>query len=284
MFKQLIFASLFLLPSLTLHANQDNSYKMPRTEVIPIKDTQRNRQYELYIKLPESYASNTEQTYPVIYFTDAVWHIDILSASTAFLMEDVILVGISWQKDIEQALLKEHGEYVSRFRDYSMRGSNNPKVQEKYQLGQANNHMNFIQNNVFAFVEKHYRTQPTNRTYFGYSAGGAFGSYILLHQPETFKNYILGSPALQGDIPTLTELNSNSSYNQLTKTNIFVSYGKGEQEQSGDIDKFIKLLRKHKNINLTHSIIKGDHQTAFPRTGVESISWLASVQNTGNKS
>lgn len=283
MIKPLIFAFLVFLPSLYLHAGQIKQYKMPRTEVVPIKDTQANRQYELYIKLPESYGTNTQQNYPVIYFTDAVWHIDILSASTAFLMKDVILVGISWQKDIEAVLLKEHGEYVSRFRDYSMRPSKNAKVQAKYQLGQANNHLNFIQNNVFKFIEQTYRTQPNNRTYFGYSAGGAFGSYVLLHQPETFKNYILGSPALQGDLPTLIELSRSSNATEAVK-NVFVSYGNDEQERAGDIQQFIELVKKNKHLSLTHTVIKGDHQTAFPRTGVESIDWLVNLNNSGNKS
>lgn len=283
MMKPLIIAILVFLPSLTLQANQTTAYKMPRTAVIPIEDTQADRQYELYIKLPESYVKNNEQSYPVIYFTDAVWHIDILSASTAFLMEDVILVGISWQKDIESALLKEHGEYVSRFRDYSIRESSNPKVQAKYHLGQASNHLDFIKNNVFKFVEQRYRTQPDNRTYFGYSAGGVFGSYVLLSQPSTFKNYILGSPALQGDIPTLLELKKSVKY-QPVPTNVFVSYGTGEQEQADEINQFIKLLKKERNVSLTHSIIKGDHQTAFPTTGVESVNWLANLKTFGGES
>ena len=57
----------------------DNSYlELPRIQVIPIEDTKNDRQYELYIKLPEDYSENKDKKYPVLYSTDAMWHIEIL--------------------------------------------------------------------------------------------------------------------------------------------------------------------------------------------------------------
>ena len=56
---------------------------------------------------------------PVLYFTDAMWHIEILSASTEYMLEDVILVGISWEKNLKGELGKL-GAHASRFRDYSI--------------------------------------------------------------------------------------------------------------------------------------------------------------------
>ena len=68
--------------------------ELSRFEVIPIKDNELERTYDLYIKLPESYSEDKNAVYPVIYFTDAAWHLEILSASTEYMLEDVILVGI----------------------------------------------------------------------------------------------------------------------------------------------------------------------------------------------
>src|SRR5690606_5903539 len=114
-------------------------------------------------------------------------------ASTSYLMEDVILVGISWQTDIHENIKKELGAHASRFRDYTISKSSNAEIQAKYKLGQASNHLAFIRNDVIKYIESNYRTDPENRSYFGYSAGGLFGAYILLTQPDTFRNYILGS-------------------------------------------------------------------------------------------
>ena len=72
--------------------------ELPQIQVVPIKDSKTERNYELYIELPEDYSENTDKTYPVLYYTDATWHLEILSACQEYILEDVILVGISWQK------------------------------------------------------------------------------------------------------------------------------------------------------------------------------------------
>ena len=183
--KNSILVFLFLLPFINVEASEPKSLELPAIQVIPIIDTQSDRQYELYIKLPEDYAKNKDKTYPVIYFTDALWHVELLSAATEYIMEDVILVGISWQKDIAEDLKQEYGAHVSRFGDYSFKKISNPK-HPKIKFGQATNHLAFIRKDVFKYVEENYRTEPNNRSYFGFSAGGLFGTYVLMAQPDTF--------------------------------------------------------------------------------------------------
>ena len=272
---------LTLLVSLNSVFAQENrtgdltNFELAHTQVIPIRDNQTDRQYELYIKLPESYSENDTIKYPVIYHTDAVWHIEILSAATEYIIEEVILVGISWQKDLKGEL-GALGAHASRFRDYSVNESSNPENQAKYHLGQASNHLTFIRKDVIKYVENNYRTDPNNRSYFGYSMSGLFGAYILLAQPDTFKNYILGSPALKGDIPFLSELDSKRKG---LNANVFVSYGDLEKEASNHIEEFIAFLknRNDESLSLQHVVIEGSHQTAFPMTAVRSVTWLSKL-------
>ncbi len=266
----------------------DHSYlELPRIQVIPIEDTKNDRQFELYVKLPEGYSENKDKKYPVLYFTDAMWHIEILSASTEYMLEDVILVGISWQKDINEDLKKEIGEHVSRYRDYSFRKSNKPEIQTKFQLGQASKHLDFIRNDVFKYVDNTYRTDSNSRTYFGYSMGGEFGAYILLTQAETFDNYILGSPSIKNEVAYLTELNSKfgpfeaSNRNTSLNANVFISYGSLEQEMVEPLEEFISVLKNRRDdgLSLLTEVIEGNHQTAFPMTAVRSVAWLSSLMN-----
>ncbi|GAA4278691.1 alpha/beta hydrolase [Aquimarina mytili] len=260
---------------------------LPKIEVIPIKDTKVNRQYELYVKLPEGYSENNDRQYPVIYYTDAIWHVEILSSATEYIMEEAILVGISWQKDIEEALIKEKGAHVSRFRDYSVGKSSNTEYQAKYQFGQAGNHLDFIRNDVLKYVETNYRTDSNNRSYFGYSLGGEFGAYILLKQSDTFKNYILGSPSFGKDITYFSELISNITQKQSSlNANVFISYGTLEKDSGKQVEEFIRLLRDRndKSLSILPVVIEGNHRTAFPRTGVRSVTWLASLFKEGVKS
>ena len=282
MYKHLIIAFIFLFSFSSTHAGEKKSFEIPRTEIIPIKDSVSGGLYELYVKLPKGYSENTEADYPVIYFTDADWHIELLSAAQEFLLEDVILVGISWQKDMPKQLTEEVGPYVSRFRDYTVVESSNADRQAKYHFGQAGSHLAFIRKDVLPYVENNYRANPRNRTYFGYSAGGLFGSYIIIAKPDTFNNYILGSPSLKGDIPYLTELAEEvSSEQSQVNANVYITHGSLEEELSGYLDQYIALLEvaNKPSLSLSKVEIEGSHQTAFPMTGVRAVTWLSNLIN-----
>jgi predicted alpha/beta superfamily hydrolase len=189
MAKITVLMSLFLLPFVCVEASAQQAYEMPRTQVVPITDSKADRQYELYIRLPEGYSENTDIKYPVIYATDAVWHMDMLSGTTEYLMPNVIVAGISWEKGLD-----DERPHFSRYRDYSLVESSNLERQAKYQFGQAGSHLSFIRDDVIPYVENNYRVKPSERIYFGYSLGGTFGVYVLFEQPDTFNHYILGSP------------------------------------------------------------------------------------------
>lgn len=264
-----------------VETTQPKQFEIPRTEVIPIQNTVSGGQYELYIKLPEEYSENKDKKYPVLYFTDAIWHIEILSGSVDYMLEDAILVGISWEKDLKGEL-GALGDHASRFRDYSVKESDNPELQAKYNIGHADSHLNFIRNDVIKYVENNYRTDIKSRTYFGYSLGGEFGAYILLSQPGTFKNYILGSPTLEGNIPYFKELESTTALNRKGfNANVFISYGSLEEEMYEYAEEFISLMKKRndESLNLEYFVIEGNHQTAFPKTAVRSVDWLSNLAN-----
>jgi len=82
--KILVLVCLSLLTFLTVQASDTSDFTLPKIQVLPIKDTQANRQYELYIKLPEGYSKNKDKIYPVIYLTDALWQTELLSGATDF--------------------------------------------------------------------------------------------------------------------------------------------------------------------------------------------------------
>lgn len=118
------------LTAVHAEAGERSPYAMPRTHVVSIQDTTSDRPYELYVKLPEGYAEETDKKYPVIYTTDAAWHMDMLSGATEYLMPDAILVGISWQKDLDP-----DKAFASRFRDYTVTEYSNPETQATHQGG-----------------------------------------------------------------------------------------------------------------------------------------------------
>lgn len=252
------------------------AYAMPRSHVAPIMDSKKDRQYELYIKLPEEYSENTDTKYPVIYTTDASLHMDMLSGSTEFLMPEVILVGISYQLDLDH----ERREAASRARDFTYIEYEEVPVP----TGEAGNHLTFIRDDVIKYVENNYRADPAERTYFGYSAGGSFGAYILFSQPDTFNHYILGSPAFdQKELDFLDALVAKTQTSQQgTNANAFVSIGELETSAMEITHKFITLLERKDKSGLTLTglevIDNSDHSTAFPETVIRGTKWLSQLE------
>lgn len=252
--------------------SQAESFEIPEIQVAALEDSATQRQYELYIKLPENYDPDGDKRHPVIYIADALWHIEIISGSIEYLIEDAILVGVSWQKEISAQ--------QSRMRDYMPNEYTGPNWD--HTTGLAKEHLAFFQRDVFRHVESKYRADPARRSFFGYSASGTFGGYILLTQPNTFKNYIIGSPA------TLFAGHFLHEYEPIAKSipesldaNIFVSVGSDEEQDS--IEHAISLVRFLKSRKTDHSgvefriIESADHGKAFPMAAVTSLYWLADL-------
>lgn len=265
--------------------NKEVALQLPKINVVPIKDPGTAKNYELYIKLPEDYAEHPDKSYPVLYYTDAMWHLEMLSGSTEYMLEDIILVGISWQKGISEDLMQKYGAHASRFTDYSFWTKTNPN-HPLLKFGDAQKHLTFIRNNVIQYIDNNYRTDPNSRSYFGYSLSGAFGAYILLSQPDTFDNYILGSPLSRGLVKYLVDINKtigafDTDKNNTVNANVFIAYGSLEEDNDEPIEEYLALLnpREHSGLAIQNKVFEGDHGTAFPRVALESVAWLQSLTN-----
>ena len=146
-------------------------------------------------------------------------------------------------------------------------------------------HLAFIRNDVITFIESNYRTDPSNRTYFGFSLGGLFGTYALMTHPDTFRNYILGSPSLWRDIPLLFSLENAALKSKGQAINLFITYGDKEKELAVHVDDFITQL-KNKNYQALSSIKQvvidaAGHSDSFPMVGVRSVKWLSNLTQEG---
>lgn len=128
-----LYVLLMLSLSLLGETVQASTMQLPEIKVIPIEDKSQKREYELYIKLPDSYYNNPVKRHPVIYIADARWHIEVISGSIKHLLKDAILVGVSWDKHISVQ--------KSRLRDYTI-----DKIEgnKKHPSGQAQQHFRFL--------------------------------------------------------------------------------------------------------------------------------------------
>jgi len=263
--KSLVLIIIFI--TATVQANEHKKYEIPNTEVVPLKNSKSGEQYELYIQLPVTYSDNSDKKYPVLYVTDGPENFKLLSGAAEYLMENVILVGISWQRGVA-AVDSRHWDYSPKWLKL-----------ETYKTGNADNYLSFIRNDVFKYVEKNYRTASNNRTYFGFSMGGLFGTHVLLTQPETFNNYILGSPYLARDLSKYYQFDKSLPLrNNNLKVNVFLSYGELEKGYGKNIESFIAKLRNenYQSLVLKKEIVKSaGHIKSFPETVVRAMYWLS---------
>ena len=68
-----------------------------------------------------------------------------------------------------------------------------------YSYGGASRFASFLGDELKPWVESRYPVDPDDTTYFGYSLGGLFATYLLFNHTGMFKRYGIGSPSLGWD-------------------------------------------------------------------------------------
>jgi len=151
-----------------------------------------NSTFKLNIYLPLSY-NESEDIYPIMILTDASIGSGIAQSTFDLLtwgktIPEVIVIGIDYPyTDMTQ--LQRY-----RFRDMM------PTHVEGYEpSGDADKFINFIEKELFPYIQNNYRVDTTDRAFYGHSAGGNLGSHILLEKPYLFNRYVIGSPGYYWD-------------------------------------------------------------------------------------
>ena len=273
---------IILLISLAISESvySQSDFSLPRTEVVEIVDSGTKRVYEIHIQHPKHFSK--EHKYPVVYMTDSPYTFPIVTGAARYpinfrKMEDLMFVGISWQKG--------HRAGLSRQRDYTPTPGS-PGFKDP--SGKAQEHLNFIRNDVIKYIEGTYNTDPARRTYIGNSFGGLFGAYILSKSPKLFRNYILGSPSMWWDSGHMMrqKFEMSPSYNG----NIFISVGALETKNSKSTKNdmvlgaktLYSLLEKNESPALDvelRVIPHANHETAFPTVAIQGLWWLFEVMD-----
>ncbi|WP_417456460.1 alpha/beta hydrolase [Kordiimonas sp.] len=266
-----------LLPFVLNKASEARPYELPRTEVVPIKDSNTGRQYELYIQLPETYSEDADKSYPVVYMTDADIQMALMSGTAEFLMPEAIIVGITGQKDADGNIVPG-----SRGRDFTLI----KYAHLERPTGEAANYLSFLSRDVIPYVEKHFRANPDARAYWGYSSAAEFGAYVVIAQPETFKYYVLGSPSLDElSMKYLDDLEAEMAAAQKTLTaHVYISMAENDRPGRMELaEELITVFSRHNNPGLSLTglevIEDTDHTTAVPETFQRSIKWLAALRS-----
>ena len=133
--KKLVFG-LLLSPVMltnTVYSEELPVFNLPQSEVRSIHSNSNNKDYELYIQLPESY-KNCKAAYPLIIVNDSRFAFPITSGAMALMgnnvVKEAIVVGVSYSKGDDRT--------ISRTRDYT----------PTYSLHEPNGHSSECQKSI----------------------------------------------------------------------------------------------------------------------------------------
>ena len=252
-------------------------FQVPNSAVVPLHSTTNGHDYVLYVSLPRDYAKHPHKRYPVIYTLDADYAFPIVAAVTTHFadrhdMPPVIVVGIAYPGGISDY----DAYHRNRTRDYTpthtLKGGYGPAIQEL--SGGGPTFRKFITDELFAYVESHWRAESGNRTFVGHSYGGLFGSYVMLTRPEAFRNYVLVSPSLWYDEKVAFRFESDyaKSHRDLPARVYFVIGSYENQPEHGRtmIDDARELLRRIQSRHYRHFegvvrvLDRDTHNSVFP--------------------
>lgn len=168
---------------------------LDNTELRTLKSAKIGRQYDLLVSLPDDYATSGK-SYPVLYVLDG-WHFPLM----AFLqgnnvysqrMPPVIIVNVSQGSSGDVMAL--------RARDFTP-----TKTAQEAGSGGAALFLDFLEHEVIPFVDRTYRTIPSDRGLLGHSYGGLFAIYCMEEQPALFQRIVAASPSMFWDDQVLVK-------------------------------------------------------------------------------
>lgn len=134
---------------------------------------------KLLIHVPDSYSSQPNKRYPVIYTLDGQTHFRHITGTMNWLSQQTIRV----PEMIVVAITN-----TNRGRDMSA----------TYNGGGSDKFIQFLNNELIPFIQKEYRTQPF-RILSGHSMAGHLTLNVMNQSPDSFNAYIAMSPWFRQD-------------------------------------------------------------------------------------
>ena len=268
-------------------------YVLEGTEVHHIPSKILPRDYEIFVSLPESYATS-KQRYPVLFTTDANYAFPVIRSINRRVgadgrnLQEFILVALSYAKGDSPTF--------SRNRDYTPTDIDLKKTREDDQdgkvYGQAEPYRRHVAEEVFPYVERNFRADMSRKVFAGHSYGALFGAHVLLTTPAMFDSYVLSSPSLwfdkhyifeaerryaaaHKDLPARVLLLA-ASYEAVRPNAKDKRYARKGADIIVDMKAFEKQLKAHHYAGLavrSEVIPEEDHLSAFPSAITRGLLW-----------
>src|SRR3984957_9299787 len=146
------------------------------------------QRYELLVSLPAGYAKSG-QSYPVLYVLDG-WHFPLM----AFIQENNV-----YSKRMRPVIIVNVSHGATDYKELRARDFTPTRTPREANSGGAAAFLDFLEHELIPFVDRTWRTMPTDRGLLGHSYGGLFAIYALEQRPALFQRIVAASPSLDWD-------------------------------------------------------------------------------------
>ncbi len=236
------------------------------TDVKELTSKFNNQTYQIKISYPKSYFTNKERKYPVLYVIDAETNFGGVSYIVQRLIKDklipeILVVGIAYNTDYKN-FYRLRSRDLTPVEDPDLRMGKN-KVDP---TGGAPQFSDFMEFELFPFIEKEFRIKKQDRAIYGHSYGGLFGSYLLLEKPQLFNKYVLLGPSLWFQDKLLVQEVQTKNLNFSQETRFYMGSGEEEFRIDDFQEEFVGFLKAKKTPKLVvkSEVIKNEtHRTIF---------------------
>jgi len=279
---------------------QEAPYRAHQVEDHWLQASSVAQKFHIKVLQPFSRVEGTER-FPVLYTTDSDEFFGSLSTMAKFLQlcgetPRFILVGIGYGDTAAAGLLRRRDLYPhavrALFQEYLAPLAASALVGGVQDLKtitdttDAKDFLQFIEQELMPFIAARYPVLRGENSYFGYSAGAAFGLYTLFTRPTTFKRYILGSPSTshRGQNFGIELASAFIRSGQPINAKVFMSVGELEEFRDAGPSEFVtgyyRLAKFLKDaaipgLDLSVRVFGGEtHATAWPlafNTGVKAL-------------
>ena len=225
------------------------------------------RDFHIYIRLPESYETSQHKKYPTAFLLDGGVTYPMLSGYYRYLsmaeeIPEMILVGISYGAD--------------NFQEGNMRSTDfTASSPEREHYGGASDFLRVLATELIPHIETSYRSDPEHRIIFGQSLGGQFVLFAAL-KSSLFWGHIASNPALHRNLAFF--LPENQSNAESSGQKLFVSSGSDDDERfRKPALAWMKAWSKKETVPwqlTTKTLDDQTHMSAAPTAFRDGVKWL----------
>jgi len=216
------------------------------SEVLTVVSENTSQEYRIAISLPASYDHKPKTSFPTIYVVDGNLHFELVTGITRIMqlggvLPEVVVVSIGYPlegfygDDFHQFFVRRAKDLTSVVdKRYEQFIRDAFKIEHmEIETGGAEHFLKFIAEELTSMVEARYRVSSVDKTLLGHSTGGHFALYTLLHQPQAFQNYVVGSPSLGFGERELFKMESEyAKQNKELPGKLFLGIGEEEEHSS----------------------------------------------------